>query len=129
VDGFKCVLHLPPQPLAWIARQVGRLVTGHDPGALDVTQALRTLSGRPVLLVQTSLGDRFSALEVDRLTASLGLHGETWTLADVKHTEAWLDHREEYERRVGRFLTERLGLPQPAAKPVAPARATRPRTR
>jgi len=129
VDGFKCELHLPPVPLAWIARQVGRLVTGHDPGALDVTQALRSLSGRPVLLIQTTLGDRFSPLQVDRLTASLGFHGESWTLADVKHTGAWLDHREEYERRVGRFLAERLGLPQSAPEPVAPASAKRPRAR
>jgi fermentation-respiration switch protein FrsA (DUF1100 family) len=98
-DGFQCVLHLPAVPLAWIARQVGRLVTGHDPGELDVTQALRTLAGR--------------------LDASLGIYGERWTLDDVKHTEAWLDHRAEYERRVGDFLTKRLGVAA-ATKPAAP---------
>jgi fermentation-respiration switch protein FrsA (DUF1100 family) len=120
-DGFRCVLHLPAQPLTWIARQVGRLVTGHDPGAQDVTQALRSMGGRPVLLIQTRLGDRFSAQQVDRLTASLGLYGESWTLDDVKHTEAWLHHRDEYERRVGRFLGERLGLAPATARPVARA--------
>ena len=134
-DGFACVLHLPPQPLAWIARQVGRLVTGHDPGELDVTGALRALSGRPVLLIQTRLGDRFSAQQVDRLSASLGFRGEQWTLDDVKHTEAWLHHREEYERRVSQFLDAHLGLTaspakpasKPAKKPAAhpPARAPR----
>ena len=120
-DGFACVLHLPPQPLAWIARQVGRLVTGHDPGELDVTGALRALSGRPVLLIQTRLGDRFSAKQVDRLSASLGIRGELWTLDDVKHTEAWLHHREEYERRVSRFLDAHLELSSPGAKPATRA--------
>ena len=116
-DGFACVLHLPPWPLAWLARQMGRLVTGHDPGELDVTLALRALRGRPVLLIQTRRGDRFSPLQVDRLDASIGPHGETWTLDDVKHTEAWLDHREEYERRVTRFLAAPLGLADPAHAP------------
>ena len=121
-DGFSCVLHLPAYPLAPLARQVGKLVTGHDPGELDVTQALRSLNGRPVLLIQTRRGDRFSRTQVDRLTASLGLDGETWTMDDVKHTEAWLDHREEYERRVSRFIAGRLGL----APPAAPAPTTPP---
>ena len=118
-DGFACELHLPAQPLAWIARQLAHLVTGHDPGALDVTGALRALSGRPVLLIQTRLGDRFSVKEVDRLNASLGPRGESWTLDDVKHTEGWLHHREEYERRVSHFLDQHLGLSQPAARPAA----------
>jgi len=119
-DGFACVLHLPPQPLAWIARKVGRLATGHDPGELDVTGTLRALSGRPVLLIQTRLGDRFSTKQVDQLSASLGVRGESWTIDDVKHTEAWLRHREEYERRVSRFLDQHLGLSTSAAKPASP---------
>ena len=129
-DGFSCLLHLPPQPLAWVTRQVGRLVTGHDPGELDVTGALRALSGRPVLLIQTRLGDRFSAKQADQLNASLGVRGESWTLDDVKHTEAWLHHREEYERRVSRFLDQHLALSPPAAKPAsAPAKKPAPRPR
>jgi fermentation-respiration switch protein FrsA (DUF1100 family) len=126
-DGFACQLHLPAQPLAWMARQAGRLATGHDPGELDVTGALRALSGRPVLLIQTRLGDRFSAKQVDRLLASLGPRGESWTLDDVKHTEAWLRHREEYERRVSHFLGQHLEPAPPAAKPAsAPARKQAP---
>jgi len=108
-DGFRCVLHLPVFPLAQLARQVGLLSTGHDPGALDVTQSLRALKGRRVLLVQTRRGDRFSPDQVARLEAALGPGGESWTLDDVRHTEAWVHHRAEYERRVGRFLLEGLG--------------------
>jgi fermentation-respiration switch protein FrsA (DUF1100 family) len=127
-DGFACVLHLPAYPLAPFARQMGKLATGHDPGALDVTQALRSLNGRPVLLIQTRRGDRFSRSQVDRLTASLGLDGETWTMDDVKHTEAWLDHRAEYEKRVGRFIAGHLGVALPEPKPAtAPATSPPPK--
>ncbi|HXS82232.1 MAG TPA: alpha/beta fold hydrolase [Methylomirabilota bacterium] len=114
-DGFGCVLHLPRWPLAPFARQVGRIATGHDIGALDVTKAVRKLSGRPVLLIQTRRGDRFSATQVDRLTASLGANGETWNVDDVKHTEAWLHYRDEYERRVSHFFAEHLGTTWTAA--------------
>ena len=108
-DGFRCVLHLPAFPLAPIARQVARLVTGHDPGALDVTASLRALAGRPVLLIQTRLGDRFSPDQVDRLNRALGPAGERWTLDDVKHTQVWMAHRGEYELRVSRFFLTNLG--------------------
>jgi fermentation-respiration switch protein FrsA (DUF1100 family) len=108
-DGFACVFHLPRWPLAPIARWVGQLVTGHDLGALDVTRAVRALSGRPVLLIQTRRGDRFSPEQVDRLTAALGTNGENWNVDDAKHTEAWLGHRAEYEQRVGRFFADHLG--------------------
>src|SRR5262245_255653 len=123
-DGFARVLHLPAYPLAPLARTLGRLITGHDPGELDVTQVLRQLHGRPVLLIQTKREDRFSRTQVDRLTQALGAGGETWTLEDVKHTEAWLDHREEYERRVGRFVAIHVGVPPPAGKPGLGQRAS-----
>jgi fermentation-respiration switch protein FrsA (DUF1100 family) len=121
-DGFALVLHLPGEPLGPIARQVATLITGHDPGLLDATAALRALNGRPVLLIQTALGDRFSREQVARLTDSAGLGTETWTVRDAKHTEVWVNHGEEYERRVGRFLAARLG------GDVAPERAPVPAT-
>ena len=92
-DGFEFVAKLPVFPLAPIARQVGRVVTGHDPGTFDATEALRRLNGRPVLVIQTTREDRFSRDQVERISTALGLGGEQWTLEDVKHNEAWLDHR------------------------------------
>src|SRR5262245_25657950 len=56
-DGFTQVLHLPAYPLAPLARSIGRLMTGHDPGEMDVTKSLRELNGRPVLLIQTRRED------------------------------------------------------------------------
>lgn len=108
-DGFRFVMHVPAYPLASIARQMGKLVSGHDPGQLDATEALRALNGRPVLLIQTKREDRFSRAQVERLTTAAGLEADTWTVADSKHNEVWVDHREEYEKRVGRFLAPRLG--------------------
>jgi fermentation-respiration switch protein FrsA (DUF1100 family) len=128
-DAFQCQVHLPAWPLTPIARGVGRLVTGHDPGLLDVTAALRALAGRPVLLIQTALGDRFSRTQVERLSAALGASGDPWTVDDVKHTEVWVHHREEYERRVGAFLFASLRLSQAvpkAATPTKPRAARKP---
>ena len=121
-DGFRCQLHLPAFPLVRVTRQLGLLCTGHDPGALDATQALRAMNGRPVLLIQTRRGDRFSRGQVERLTAALGRAGETWTLEDVKHTETWVVRRGEYERRVGRFLAAHLGVSPTSGRPGAAQR-------
>jgi len=120
-DGFRFVVKLPAYPLAPIARQVGRVLTGHDPGAFDATQALRALNGRPVLVIQTKQEDRFSRDQVQRISAALGLRGEQWTLEDVKHTEAWLRHREEYEKRVGGFVAAHLGVRAGASSHTASA--------
>lgn len=125
-DGFRYVMHLPPYPLAQIARQLGTLLTGHDPGALDATAALRALNGRPVLLIQTTLEDRFSQAEVERLTGSAGLDAEIWTVHDAKHTQVWVSRREEYEKRVSRFLAPRLGGIVASAETEAPAGGAKP---
>lgn len=108
-DGFRLVLHLPAFPLAPFARRLDQVVTGHDPGQLDAAAALRSLGGRPVLLIQTRLEDRFSRAEVERLTAAAGRGAETWTVDDAKHTQVWVAHRAEYEHRVSRFLAAHLG--------------------
>jgi fermentation-respiration switch protein FrsA (DUF1100 family) len=118
-DGFERVLRIPASPLTTIAREFGRLTTGHDPGTLDVTSSLRTLNDRPVLVIQTRRGDRFASSQVERITHALGLQGETWTVDDVKHNEVWLHHRDDYEKRVKKFLTERLGLEPPATAKLA----------
>jgi pimeloyl-ACP methyl ester carboxylesterase len=123
-DGFQFVVRLPAYPLAPIARQMGRALTGQDPGAFDATAALRALNGRPVLVIQTKLEDRFSRAQVQRISAALGLRGEQWTLEDVKHTETWLRHRSEYEKRVGGFFAAHLGVRAGRSSGTASAAAT-----
>ncbi len=108
-DGMRFVAHVPAYPSGPLARQVARLITGHDPGAMDATAALRALNGRPVLLIQTKVEDRFSVKQVERLTQAAGLRAETWTVEDAKHTEVWVKYRDEYEKKVSRFLDAHLG--------------------
>jgi uncharacterized protein len=108
-DGVRFVGRLPAWPLGPITRELGRAVTGYDPGALDVTVPLRSLDGRPVLLIQTTVEDRFGREQVARLEDATGRSAVTWTVDDARHTEVWVEHRDEYERRVVGFLAPHLG--------------------
>lgn len=131
-DGFQCVLGVPAFPFTTIAREFGRITTGRDPGTLDVTRSLQALQDRPVLVIQTRRGDRFTAGQVDRITQALGRASETWTLDDVKHNEAWLRYRVKYEDRVTSFLRQQFALDAPlppdaaAPAPAMAANAARP---
>lgn len=125
-DGFELVLKLPAvpsAPLTALARHFGRLTTGVDPGTLDVTHKLKTLAGRPVLVIQTARGDRFAAKQVTQIKSALGLSGENWDVDDVKHNQAWVHHRARYEDRVSTFLRSRLALDTPVAPVLAPVAA------
>lgn len=107
-DGFACRLHLPAWPLTPIALAFGKLATNHDLGALDVRAALRALGDRPVLLIQTALGDRFAKDQVRALENAAGSGAEGWTVDDSRHNHVWLDHRREYEGRVRAFFAPHL---------------------
>jgi hypothetical protein len=107
-DGFACRLGLPAWPLTDVALLLGRLATGHDLGAFDVRAALRELGTHPVLLIQTSRGDRFARDEVRELENAAGPGTEGWTVDDSRHTEVWIDHRREYETRVRAFYARHL---------------------
>ena len=129
-DGFTCRLSLPEWPLTGLAMWLGRTVTGHDLGALDVRKALAALGNRPVLLIQTARGDRFSGEQVRALENAAGPGAEGWTVNDSRHTEVWIDHRREYESRVRAFysrhlLGERVWTLERADAPAATAKPAR----
>lgn len=107
-DAFSCVLKLPAWPLAPISRALGAKLTGHDPGTLDATTALRRFETRPVLLVQSTMADRFSMRQVEALSAASPPGVREWRVDDAGHNQAWLHHREAYETRVRDFLAPRL---------------------
>ncbi|MCC6349185.1 MAG: alpha/beta fold hydrolase [Candidatus Eisenbacteria bacterium] len=107
-DGFACRLGLPAWPLTDLALLLGRAVTRHDLGALDTRRSLAELGARPVLLIQTSLGDRFAQDQVRSLENAAGPGVEGWTVDDSRHTEVWLRHRREYESRVRAFFARHL---------------------
>jgi fermentation-respiration switch protein FrsA (DUF1100 family) len=123
-DGCTYVEHVPAAIFAPISSALGRLVTGHDPGALDVLAALRKLGARRVLLIQSSIPDRFGAGQVQLLEQAAGPGAVRWTVADAGHNQAWERHRAEYERRVTGFFTRSLAPPTPAVK--KPAMAAKP---
>ncbi len=107
-DAFACQLGMPAWPLAPLAVAFGRLATRRDFAGLDTRAALQALGARPVLLIQTARGDRFSAEQVRALEGAAGPGVEGWTVTDSRHNAVWLDHRREYETRVRAFLAEHL---------------------
>ena len=107
-DGFACRLGMPAWPLTAISLWLGRAVTRPEFGGLDTRAALAALGERPVLLIQTSLGDRFAKDQVRALENAAGPGAEGWTVDDSRHTEVWIDHRREYETRVRAFFARHL---------------------
>lgn len=107
-DGFACRLGMPAWPLTGIAMWLGRSVTRPEFAALDTRASLAALGGRPVLLIQTSRGDRFAKDQVRALENAAGPGVEGWTVDDSRHTEVWIDHRREYEGRVRAFFARHL---------------------
>ncbi len=110
-DGFTYVARLPRWPGAPIARALSLRVTGHDPEELDVAAALRALGSRPVLLIQSGIWDRFGPRQVQALEQAAGPGCQRWMVADVGHNQAWVKHREAYEKRVRAFVRGVLAPP------------------
>jgi len=107
-DGFACRLGLPAWPLTGIAMWLGRSMTRPEFGGLDTRASLSALGERPVLLIQTSRGDRFARDQVRALENAAGPGAEGWTVDDSRHTEVWIEHRREYETRVRAFFARHL---------------------
>jgi dipeptidyl aminopeptidase/acylaminoacyl peptidase len=105
-DSMERWAHLP-RGLAPLACWSGRVVTGCDPCALDVTAAAESLRARPLFFVHASSDDRLSTAQARDLWRAAGAKDEIWLL-EGGHNEAWLRHRAEYERRVLAFLDRAL---------------------
>jgi pimeloyl-ACP methyl ester carboxylesterase len=125
-DGAERKLHLPQWPTASLARWLGRMATGADPGALDVIAAAESLRARPPFLVSAERDDRFSPGQAEAIWRAAGSRGTLW-LAAGGHNEAWQHERAEYERRVLQFFGRALA--PPAASRPAPARGVKPAAR
>ena len=105
-----------PRRTAWLARAVGRLVTGHDPGTLDAAAAAADLRDRPVLFIHSLRDDRLSDAHPKELWQAAGAKDPIWIIPDAGHNQGWQRHRRLYEERVGAFLDRHLlgrgpGLP------------------
>jgi uncharacterized protein len=108
--------HLPGRPTARLCREVGRLVTGCDPGALDVIAASHALRGRPLFIIHCLRDDRLSAIHPQALWEAAGRKDPIWIIPGVGHNEGWIRHRALYEARARAFFDRHLlgrgaGLP------------------
>lgn len=107
---------LPGRPMARLCRAAGRLVTGRDPGALDVVGATRGLRDRPVFFIHALEDDRLSETHPRALWRAAGAKDPLWLIPGIGHNEGWQRHRPLYESRVLAFYDRHLlgrgdGLP------------------
>jgi len=119
---------LPRQPTATFLRWLGRRVTGHDPGSVDVTAAAAALSSRPLMLIHSLNDDRLSVGHAVTLWHAAGGKDPLWLIHGAGHNEGWRRQRGLYEQLVLTFLERPLrgegpGLPGgPRATSVARSR-------
>jgi len=99
---------VPRWPTAAIARSVGRVLTGFDPGAVDGVSAAALLEKRPLFFIHSLNDNRFSADQPRMLWRAAGSKDPLWWIPDVGHNEGWIRLRGEYERRVLAFLDRHL---------------------
>ena len=107
---------LPAGPGAWLCRAVGRLVTGHDPGALDAVAAARMLRDRPLYFIHAGEDDRLSVAHPWALWEAAGGKDPLWIIPGIGHNQGWIRHRGLYEERALAFFDLHLlgrgaGLP------------------
>ena len=118
-DACRRWAHLPGRPTAWLCRAVGRLLTGHDPGAIDAVAAASALRDRPVLFIHSLRDDRLSDAHPRELWRAAGSKDPLWIIADAGHNQGWQRHRGLYEARVRAFLDRHL-LGRGAGLPAGP---------
>jgi uncharacterized protein len=109
---------LPREPAASMARAFGRAATGLDPGGTDAAAAARLLRDRPIFFIHGLKDNRLTPSHVEQLWEAAGAKDEQWILAETGHNEAWIDHREEYERRVLAFFAKHLSCESSGASAI-----------
>ncbi|HYM80716.1 MAG TPA: alpha/beta fold hydrolase [Candidatus Limnocylindria bacterium] len=100
---------LPAWPATPLARRLGIVVTGHDPGAHDVLAAAATLRERPLLFIHC-MSDRRISPEQSRAVWRAAGEKDTLLLLPGGHNEGWKKSQARYEAAVTTFLDEHLLL-------------------
>ena len=97
-------LGLPVSYLIWCGNLVNKLKLGFSYQEAEVAAAMRGV--RTPVLVINSKADTLTPyfMGKDIYDAVAADKGEIWTVEESKHCEIWLDHNEEYRRRLDDFL-------------------------
>lgn len=95
---------LPGAPTAALLRWIGRRVTGHDPGSVDVIAACEALAVRPVMVIHSTEDDRLSVAHATALWHAAGGKDPLWLIHGAGHNEGWRRQRGLYEELVLAFL-------------------------
>jgi dipeptidyl aminopeptidase/acylaminoacyl peptidase len=114
-----------PRRSAQVIRLLGRMVTGRDPGEVDVEPAAASLTDRPLFLIHALEDNRLSTEHARLLWRAAGAKDPLWMIPGVGHNEGWKRLRAEYERRVLAFFDHHLlgrGPGLPAGEFAWPAR-------
>lgn len=99
---------LPPFPFAPLILWWAEQQTGLRAGTIDTTAWIRSLSPRPVFLMQGGADIIINADSGPKLYAAAGQPKELWFEPDLGHTEFDTARPEEYERRVTAFFDQYL---------------------
>jgi dipeptidyl aminopeptidase/acylaminoacyl peptidase len=97
-----------PRQTAYLARALGKVVTGRDLGEVDVEPAACRLAARPLFLIHALEDDRLSSEHAHRLWRAAGSKDPLWLIPGTGHNQGWKRHRAEYERLVLAFFDRHL---------------------
>jgi dipeptidyl aminopeptidase/acylaminoacyl peptidase len=94
------------------ATTAARLLSGDDLTSYSPLDGVAALDGRPIFITHGDDDERIAVRYGHELAAAAeaaGSHPETWFVPGSGHTEAMLDHPDEYERRLVDFFRHTIG--------------------
>lgn len=90
---------------AWVGvREMGAVLTGADPGEMEVTRWVRQLGSRPLFLIHTAGDANIPSADSRRLAATAPGPVELWISPGDGHVQTRSRETDEYRRRILRFL-------------------------
>jgi pimeloyl-ACP methyl ester carboxylesterase len=108
-DSSEGCARVPRWPGAPLARGIGRMFTGKDPGTPDAVAAASELRARPIYFIHGLADNRISPRQVELLWRAAGGKDPLWIVPGVGHNHAWKRYPDEYARRVLAFLDQHAG--------------------
>ena len=109
--------HLPPFPIAPLAKLVMERRLGQRLDAPDAVDVVAAISPRPLFFIADERDAVIGSQETERIFAAAAEPKRFWLIPNADHSRGWQAAPEEYERRVLAFLREALVEPGPMTAP------------